>query len=221
RRIAAGAYFEPEHREPLARVGEDGADAEARRRGHGLDVAALECVAMLGADRLAPLEGEDAAAEAGLLLPGADEVHLDAARLGVPPRLVAECAYVEFAPGRDEAREEVQVEARGHALLVVVGALEHARIFDAIEPEEEAAARADEAREATEEGLRLGAREIAERAARKKSDLAGVPPRRRRELERRGVVGDHTRHLEPRERGAERARRLDERGAADVDERER
>src|SRR5690606_7639778 len=112
--------FEEHEREGLARIAESGPDAEAGGGGEALEVVIGESVAVLRADRLALVEVEPPAGERDRLPPEAHQVHLAPPLRRVPARLVAEGAEIEVGPRRVEPGEDVEVEARGHALFVVV-----------------------------------------------------------------------------------------------------
>ncbi|MEX2210367.1 MAG: hypothetical protein WD689_01190 [Gaiellaceae bacterium] len=69
---------------------------------------------------------------------GRAKVHLDALVVGVPPRDVLEGSEVELgAELAVEHLEDVQIELRGDALVIVVGALQHRGVLNEVRAEQQ------------------------------------------------------------------------------------
>src|SRR5712671_7139682 len=65
-------------------------------------------------------------------------MHLDTALFGVVARAMAESGRVELAAKLViDAHEQVEVEGRGHAGMVVIGGGEDVRVFDQIDADHE------------------------------------------------------------------------------------
>src|SRR5262245_54815574 len=92
-------------------------------------------------DGLAGAEFETAAGDAHALALAAGEMHLDAPALHVEEGLMAEGANVEIAAKLAiDAREQIEIEARGDALGVVVGGVEDRRILHQVDADDQGCA---------------------------------------------------------------------------------
>ena len=146
-------------------------------------------------------------------------MHLDPPLGRVVERLVPEAACLEVrAQLAVDAREQVQVEARGHPFRVGVGRVQGRLVLLQVDADEQRAACADRAVDLPEEAQRLGGREVADGRAREESRLApDRHPRERGQRERPRVVGADADDVQPGEAARELLRRGLERAERDVD----
>ena len=100
-------------------------------------------------------------------------MHLDAARARVEERAMLERAQIEVRVHvAIEAREDVEVELRGHARGVVVGGIERGRALAAIDAKHQRTTLADGTSHAAEEDGGLHWVEVADGRAGKERDSA-------------------------------------------------
>ena len=120
-----------------------------------------------------------------------DEMHLDAPGHRVVEGVVAEPVQVEVAAELAvDARQQVQIERRSHALGVVIGGVQDVRVFLQIDADQHGAARTDLAARHLEEGLGFVAPQVADRRAREVDDATRVTPVGRDAERMREVGGD-------------------------------
>src|SRR5579871_5031389 len=118
-------------------------DEHCRMRPSGAERAAAErvdgvLVAVLGVYGLAAAEVERLAAGADLLPGQADEMHFDAALIGVVAGAMAETGEVEpAAEVTIDAREQIEIERGRHTRFVVIRGREHVGILDEIDADDE------------------------------------------------------------------------------------
>ena len=99
-------------------------------------------------------------------------MHLDAMPLAVVDRAMGEGGQIEIAAEfAVDAHQHIEVEARGDAGGIVIGVVEHALVLFEIDADDHLRAVAKNVAGAAQEGASLMRLEIAERRARKKSDL--------------------------------------------------
>lgn len=153
---------------------------------------------MLGDDRLAGHERVGQSVRVARLVNLADELHLDATRLGLPLGAVRERVEVDVAVELPvDTYEQVLVERGGDVRGIVVGRLEDGPVFLPIDADERRASRPDERPHPREERRGGGWLEVADGRAREVRERAAGAWGRRRQRERRGVVGGDGRDDEP------------------------
>src|SRR5262249_35294205 len=97
----------------------------ARAPGHPPERLDRVLVAVLGMDGLAGRELYHVTGNVDRLPPPAHEMHLDAAALAVVERPMAERLDIEVGSELAiDAREQIEVELRGHACGIVIGGVE-------------------------------------------------------------------------------------------------
>jgi len=128
-------------------------------------------VAVLGVNGFAAAELDRLAADAHLVPDQADEMHLDPALVLIVEGAVAEIRRVERAGKLAiDAQEQVEVERRRDALAVVIGAVEHIRVLDEIDADDEQRAWAEHRGGMAQQRGSLVRLEIPDRGARKEAD---------------------------------------------------
>src|SRR5258708_39473443 len=138
-------------------------------------------VAVLRMNGLAAAEIEGLAAGANLLPRQADEMHLDAALFAVVARAMAEGGRVEFAAKLViDAREQVEVEGRRNAGMVVVGGGEYVGVFDEIDADHEQRAGPEYRRRLAQQHVGLGRFEVSDGGAGEKADARPIAEPRRK-----------------------------------------
>src|SRR5262249_13818962 len=128
-----------------------------------------------------------------------DEVHFDAREDRVVEGVVTE--LVERKGGAElavQAPQNVEVEGGGDAERVVVGAVEHQRVFLEVDPEQQPATWATDLTDAAQEAPGVPGTEVPQRRARVVRHAAFGRPPRDRQLKGRGVVSADRQDLQPR-----------------------
>ena len=168
-------------------------------------------------DRFAALEEKAVVADVDGVGRGGDEVHLDAAGERVVERVVREAPQVEVtAELAIDAREQIQIEGRGHALCIVIGGVQHIGIFLEIDADDHGAARPDLAAGHLEERVRLLRREIADGRAWEVDDPARGAAIRRY-CQRVGEIGADGDDAEARKPAQKPLHRRTQRRRRDID----
>ena len=168
-------------------------------------------------DRFAAIEREAVVADVDRVRLARDEMHLDAPGHRVVEGVVAEPVQVEVAAELAvDARQQVQIERRSHALGVVIGGVQDVRVFLQIDADQHGAARTDLAARHLEEGLRLIPPQIADGRAGEVDDTPRVAAIRRDAQRVREIRGN--RHdAQAREFAPQALHRCAQRVGGDVD----
>ena len=104
------------------------------------------------------------------------EMHLDAADARVPYRAMLKGREVEVGTKVTiEPGESVQVECRGDALAVVLGGVQHALVFAAVDAKEQRTVLSDHPAHSPQERSRLRRMKVADRGAREERDTTRPP----------------------------------------------
>ena len=120
-------------------------------------------VAVLGVDGLARGEGDALVCDADGLRLQADEVHLDARRLGIEEGPMGEGVEIEFSTEFvPHPHEQVAVESRRHPGRVVIGGVEHRLLLHEIDADDQGRADTEHPPEMGKQPRRLRRLEIAD-----------------------------------------------------------
>src|ERR1700737_3345982 len=111
------------HAEEISAISPNAARQPSRRAGDILKLADGIFVGVLGMDGFAGRKSKPQTPDSHRLIPNTDDVHLDAALAGIVNRLVAEAIEIERAFELTvDPRQKIEVEGRGDAGRVIVGA---------------------------------------------------------------------------------------------------
>ncbi len=142
-------------------------------------------------DGLAGCELDHLSGDVDLLPPPAHQMHLDAAALVVVERPVAERVAIEVGTQLAiDAREQVEIELRGHARGIVIGGVEYLGVLDEIDADDEGCPRAQHAPGVPQERGRVLRLEVADGRAREKAGPRQAHDRAREPERARKVRGD-------------------------------
>src|SRR5436305_2019387 len=153
-------------------------------------------VAVLGVNGFAGAERETAAQDPDRLRLAADQVHLDAMTLAIVDRTMRERGSIEIASKfAIDAVEQIEIETRGNASLIVVGLVQHAIVFFEVDANYHTGVLAQNVAGCTQERAGFVRFEISDRRPRKDSDL-GLACDRLRQCKRRGKIRRDRKHSE-------------------------
>src|SRR5580700_2078572 len=129
----------------------------------------VELAASLGMDGLALRKREAAASHGNRLRLQGHDVHLDCGLALVPPGFVGERIESKIAPEfAIDADQKVEIEFRGHALLVIVSRDQGRDVLAQVDADDRLAALSHMLTHPAKESAGVRGQEIAERAPRKK-----------------------------------------------------
>ena len=164
-----------DHGKPLALIRPDLAGPEARAGEHAQEFGQRVLVAVFGVDGLAGREMPQPLRPAHDQRAARAQVHLDARMLGVEEGHMLPVVRVEVAAQQAvDVAEQVQVEARRHALGIVIGGLQPLRGLGQIYADQQAAVVVDHGTHLAQHALGLYRVEIADGRARIEQQPPGL-----------------------------------------------